>query len=242
MRQIAFVLLIIAFISCREKPDFLKSFGPTQTETRELGNFQTLEFGFNTEVVLTQDSSKPQSISITYGKNLLSKIKTEIRNNTLFIEDKNTFNWVRKLNVRLKCTLNLRGLRTINIHGAADLRSSSAINLPFLDIVSDGVGLIDLNVKAGILTLNTKNPGTSIFRGRADILSVSLENGHALDAYELDTDDAYVFQYSTRDCYVNSENILGAKLYGKGNLYYRRTPAVSYNVQANGEGKAVFKP
>lgn len=241
MRQILYLSLIFLIFSCKDGPDVVKSFGETVTETRVLGDFNELEFGFKVDVELTQDSSKPQSIEITYGKNVLPKIKTEIVNGKLTIVDKNTMNWVRQLDNRIKCKLNVKTLGKISIHGAGNLTSSSKIKSPFFDIYTDAVGKIDLVVDIGILTLNTKNPGTSTFHGHADIFSFSVENGHAVYASELTTDDVYAFLFSTRNCEVKARNILGAKIYGKGNLIYYQTPLVSYRVEELGVGKAIKK-
>jgi len=113
------LLLLVSLNSCKQGAQPWQSFGEIATETRELPDFNKITASHNIQLFVTQDTAAPQSIRITYGKNTLKGIVTEVKNGELNIDDLNKGKWLRNLNVAPLCTLNVPNIQAIHLEGNA---------------------------------------------------------------------------------------------------------------------------
>lgn len=244
LRQIAlffFLFAIMPYWACKKGPDFLKSYGSESTQFRNLNDFHTLVIGEKFRLWITQDTSKPASISISYGSNLLNGIKTKIKNGELIITDDNHYNWVRDMKVFPVCTLNIHNIHRIRALGACQIKCLDTLNLKKLDITMDGVNSHELLLNCETLTGACSNAGNIVFKGYAGLFAWSCENGGWMNASEMKSSDVYIFHYSNRDISLNPSTILKAYVYGKGNVYYYEEPWYVLVKEEFGQGKVIKK-
>lgn len=235
-----FCILFIAFyfLSCSKGPDIFKKTGAIQTVTRNLDSFSALKVGEKFDVELTQNPNLPFSAKITFGENLLQKIETLNSKGTLTISDKNTFNWVRNLNLRPKVVINVpRNLRSIEISGTANLICQDTLTGSDLLINNTTVGELKLKGKYNIISGIGKNAGTSFFSGSAFLVAFTCDVGHALIAGNMDVSDFYLYHYTQRDCEVNAKTILDVKISNSGNVFYSKEPTYKKRAVESGEGR-----
>lgn len=225
--------------ACNKKPDAFTGYGKNKTIVRKLDHFTKLQVGQKFRIFITTDSSLPEQIEITYSENLVEDIGADIQEGLLKIRDHNHYNWVRKLDVQPRCTLNIRTLSELNIDGAAEVTCLDSISSPALNVALNSVGHQKLMLYVGILSGGADNPGNIEFSGRSNIFTFSCENGSWFDARNLDADDAYVFHYTDRDVYISPRNILEANVWANGNVYYNKDPGFRFTKNEHGKGRVI---
>lgn len=228
---------------CKESAQPWQSFGEITTETRPLADFTKIHASHNIQLCITQDTSKANSIQITYGKNTLSGIVTKIKDGELIIEDKNQAKWLRNLNTLPLCTLNLHQISKIHLEGNAKLTCIDTLRTPALEFTVNSVGQQQLLIHCGQLFGGIQNSGYVNAAGTATIFSWSCEKGSGIDARNLLSHDVYMRHFTIHDVYVNPSKQFEAYAYNSGNIYYFQTPSYKFKVIEEGSGKVkLYQP
>lgn len=232
----------LSFSSCRKDQlnDCFQSTGSDVTEIRDVGSFNGINVGEKFKVKIFQDSTLPEQVSITCGKNIIGQITAKVKNNILVIENKNTCNFVRSYDREIKIEIRVRFLTDIEIHSATDVSCDELLHfekINHLKLKNFGLGDVQLKMNVGFLDVQSINSGNIILEGFANILSCSIEEVTQFDGRKLEADDIYFDCHTPLDCYVNPRNFLFAKIFNSGNVYYAQTPAIKLElVERKGSG------
>jgi len=195
-----FVSFLIHFFSaCQNSVQPWESFGDITTETRTLGSFHGLDVNHDIELFITQDSTKPAHIEITYGQNVIPGITTEIQNGVLSIRNSNKAKWLRKLNIQPKCTLNLHQIDDIHLEGNAKVICIDTLYSQAIHCTVNSVENQNLLVFCGQFYGGVMNSSNVKLSGQATIFSWSCEKGGGLDASDLRSDDVYLYHFTIKD-------------------------------------------
>src|SRR5690606_26765019 len=116
--------LFLMMVSCifvqscsKNQPgDCFKSSGEVVQQERLLSSFNKLVISDRFNIILSQDSSKPESAVLRGGKSLLSSVVMHVIDTALYIKDGNTCNWVRNYDNRITIELNIHKLKKLYIH------------------------------------------------------------------------------------------------------------------------------
>lgn len=224
-----FFVFSLMLSACRKDQlnDCFQKTGRDITSVRAVGHFSKIKIGENFDILLVQDTALDEQVKITGGSNIVGQIITKVKNNTLSIENKNTCNFVRSYNRKISIEIRVRFLDDIEIYAASNLRSDDTLNFlktDFLELKNYGLGDIHLKLLQGFLTVRTINSGNVTLEGRSYILSCSVEEATSFNAEKLLCDDVYIDTHTPLDCRVNARNQLFAKIFYKGNVYYRQEP------------------
>lgn len=231
---------ILLVFSCEKGPDFIKKYGTEGTELRQLNGVNELKVGEKFKVLITQDTSVSESITIYYASNLLSGIGSEVKNGVLTIEDHNNYNWVRDLDVRPICKVNVHQLDKITAKGACTIECLDTLTHG-LNFSVEGVGSHKILIHADQLSGKCIDAGNVTFIGWGGLFSWTCENGGTVDAKNMGCADAYLWNYTDRDASVNPKMVLKTYIYGKGNVYYYSEPTLQLNKQEFGKGRLIKK-
>ena len=235
------LFLIHFFSGCENSAQPWQSFGDITTESRTLGSFHGLEVNHDIQLFVTQDTTKPEHIEITYGKNVIPGITTEILNGVLSIKNSNKAKWLRKLNIQPKCTLNLHQIDDIHLEGNAKVNCIDTLYSQAIHCTVNSVEDQNLLVFCGQLYGGVMNSGNVKFSGQATIFSWSCEKGGGLDATDLRSDDVYLYHFTIKDVFVNPSKQFEANLFNSGNAYYFTTPTYKFKESAQGKGQVKLK-
>ncbi len=235
-------LILGLFSSCRKDQwnDCVQSTGDDITVSRPLEAFTKLYIGDKYDIVLIQDTTLPEQLTITAGRHIINQINSKIKNNTLTIENKNTCNFVRSYDRKITLEIRVRFLDDIQIYSIANIKSLDTLHfeLRTVKLKNFGLGDVDLKINAGILDVQTMNSGNIFLEGFANILSCSIEEITVLDARKLLCDDIYIDSHTPLDCFVNPKNKLSVKIFNKGNVFYVSEPLVKKELTSHsGKGQ-----
>jgi len=237
-----FVSFLIHFLpSCQNSAQPWESFGDITTKTRTLGSFHGLDVNQDIELFITQDSTKPTHIEITYGKNVIPGITTEITNGVLSIKNSNKAKWLRKLNIQPRCTLNLHQIDDIHLEGNAKVICIDTLFSQAIHCTVNSVEDQNLLVFCGQFYGGVTNSSNVKLSGQATIFSWSCEKGGGLDASKLQSDDVYLYHFTIKDVFVNPSKQFDAHLFNSGNAYYFTTPTYKFKESAQGTGQVKLK-
>lgn len=233
------VSLIMVICSCNKEsaPGFIRSTGEETTEIRNLSAFNRLWIQDEFDVELVYDSVF--KVEVTHGKNLISRIKTEITNGELKLENGNQFNWVRKLGQRIKIRLHCHDLKGVEIVGDGTLFSKDTFYADKIDFEHAGTNEINLILKSDWATFRCSNVGNIILKGECAILSGTVEETSFFDGRDFVAQDGYFYHFSLSDSYINATKVYGLNLFGKGNLYYLQEPIRIFNKEEKGSGRVL---
>jgi len=239
--QKAVLLFIFSFflmVSCEKNSvgDCFKSTGSVSTVERPVTGFHTVVLKDNVNLVLNKDNSN--SITIEAGKNLLSKIISEVNDSVLTIQNTNSCNWVRSYDTPITVYLTFANLDTIQYQSIGDIRSIDTIHMDNLTInVTEGSGEINFIVEAKTLYCNIHYGTADIkMRGNANVCYVYSNSFGLINNLDLNADLVYLNNRGSNDVYVKANKTLGVTIENIGNVYYKGNPTdISFNQLGSGQ-------
>lgn len=241
--KIKFLIATLLFFSgCRKDQwnDCFQGTGEDITVSRLVHPFTRINIGEKFDIILSQDTAQAEEIKITAGKNIINEIITTVKNGTLTIENKNTCNFVRSYERKIKIEIRVRFLNDIEISSATSLRSDDTLNFEksnYLNLKNYGLGDINLKLKLGFLEVHSKNSGNIFLEGWSNILTCSIEEVTVFDARKLLCDDIYIDSHTPLDCYVNPVKKLLVKIFNKGNINFVNKPPITEITEHRGTGQ-----
>ena len=249
---ILFFLISLMATSCN-KMDALFNNGEPITEYRSVDQrFTVVSMFNNVNVTVVQD--RHPHLELTCPKNLIGKITTEVKNDTLIIRNENDFNWLRSYDYSIDMTVYYDSLRSINYCSVAELRSIDSIigmksqsidsteisvdtinKRNFILRILEGSGDINLTFNCNVLK-TVFNNGTSkvTLDGYAGYTEHYLKSYGVVHAENLDSNIVQVISNSTNDVYVWAQSSLYAYLYNIGNVYYKGHPWIEAHCEGDG--------
>ena len=240
MRIINLVFLVVISItlgSCKKDVgDCFKSTGKITSEWREAGKIKNIILHNNINLTLVPSDST--GIEISAGKNLLSKITSELKGDTLELSNTNSCNWVRDFSKEINAKVYVNNFCRLDYRSTGDVNCNDTIYSDSLIVnVYEGSGSINILSVTPLLK-------SAIHYGTADIkisgythLSQVYSAGWGLiDNRNMISTFVYVKSLSTNDIYVNATETLSASIIGIGNIYDKGNP-INISVDNQGSGK-----
>ncbi len=233
------IVLAIILSSC-ENAD-IHGTGKIIKETRLLDGFHTVIINDNVNVDFHFDSNGNNQVVIEGGEKLIPEVKAEVIDSVLFLENNNSWNWLRSFRKsKITITLNTNQIRNIIYLGVGKVQ--------FIDTLRTGIfcfetyggnGEIDLSLDCDSVSLVIhKGSPDVIVNGKTEILYL-YNNAHGIvNALNFKGKNIVVHSKMTADCYVSPETSIGATLEYIGNVYYRNNPEILWKVE-KGTGRLI---
>jgi hypothetical protein len=232
------IFIICCISSCKKENlcDCFKSTGKIVTEERDIRDFSSIFVSENVNLYLTQDSV--YSVKVEAGEHLISLISTELKHDSLFIENRNKCNWVRSYKPKINVFISLPSLVFFQNSGCGTITTTNTFtgdSLRFYSWNSSGDLTLKIDVKKCYLTIHTGcldvNAG-----GKADYLDVYYVGGGMIHCENVIAKKAVVTNKSTGNIFVNVSEELYYKITWKGNIYYYGDPLL-FNWGDTGDGE-----
>lgn len=132
---VLFILVSLMAASCSK----VFTNGTPVTEHRNLGQrFETVCIYNNVNVKLVNGDR--QGIELTCPENLIEKVTTEVRGDSLIIKNENEYNWLRSYDYSIDLTVYYDSLREITYASIGDLRCADSIR-GFGTLVADTIAI-----------------------------------------------------------------------------------------------------
>ena len=217
--------------------DCFKTAGPVETRIRELSDFETVELEDHINLHLKQ--GPVFEVKVEAGKNLHINIKTEIRDSTLHIENKNRCNWVRHPKNKINVYVTMPYLFSIRNNGVGTVYFENEFVQDTLRTRVSNSGDMYVKVNVGCLKTSAHGNGDLYVEGKA-IENFNYTNGTNFVHLENLVVQNYIFveTLTVGHCYINApvNGPIEATMWESGNIYYKGTPtAIHLNRKGKGD-------
>ena len=249
-----FSLVSLTLFSCK-KIDSLFSNGKPVTESRSLDScFHSICMYHNVNVELIQ-SNHPH-IELTCPENLIDKITTTLKGDSLIIKNENDFNWLRSYDYECNMTVFYDSINLIeyasngkltardSLRGIAvtdtlkDISGNDSLiikNKTFCLNITEGSGDINLTFNCDILKNDFSNgTATVTLKGNAGYAEHLLKSYGKLDAKDLNSNIISLLSSTTNNAYVWARTQLKVVLTSIGSVYYKGNPYIEKHISGDG--------
>jgi hypothetical protein len=208
-------------------------------ETREVGDFHSVELSGAIELIITQSPQTAVAISAD-DRDDVDKIVTETRNGVLHIGYKDGKNWWQHqwntMGRKFRAYVSAPAFRSVSSSGSGSIRIQGLLKAGEISFRQSGSGNIEGRVEADDLEVVQSGSGIVRLSGKiasADVRCSGSGNfrseGLSVDVYEISMSGS-----GNADITVNKE--LSARVSGSGNVRYRGAGLVR-DMQISGSGK-----
>ncbi len=227
-----FILLILSiFVFACKKPsdrNCWKGAGNPKIERIEIESFNSIAIGSKLEVTLIQDTAN--YIEIIGFQNLNSKVKIEVEDQKLKLENTNKCDFLRKYDAKtLQVRIHFIELNSITFKGTAPLYTEGIITGNNLELEAlDGASTINLNIDVQTF-IAYQGEGFSDFKvtGQCNYSRINLANNGYCDLLGLKIQDRLSFtNESQADGKINIDGTTSVQLQttSAGNILYKGLP------------------
>ncbi|MBN8693330.1 MAG: DUF2807 domain-containing protein [Bacteroidetes bacterium] len=240
-----FALTVVLVNSCKKENagDCFKSSGKAQISDRALSAFYKIRVEDRIDVFITQ--SPVYSVKVEAGKNLLSNIKTEVKDSTLYISNINKCNFIRHPKnsiVKVFVTLPyLKRLRNGGV-GVVTFENQFTQDSMYVSIANSGDIHLDINLK--YLHTSTHGNGDIYAKGFVDYGNHYTNGTNYLRFQDLIIKNRIdLNSYTIGHCYINAPTnptggLMKLEIWEAGNIYYKGEPD-SLNLTRKGRGELI---
>ncbi|MCC7429294.1 DUF2807 domain-containing protein [bacterium] len=203
--------LLVFGCACSGNGKNIRGNGVSKTETREVGNFTSIELDGSFDVHVT--CQEKQNLEISGDENILPLVKTEVRNNTLrvYLDHEGSLSTTKKLEL----TISVENIEKINLSGSGDIFVDNLANEKF-SVQIDGSGDVQLS-------------------GETDFFATEINGSGNVQAEKLASKNAEVEINGSGDVVVNVSEKIEAEINGSGDIsYYGNPTSVSKNINGSG--------
>jgi len=227
---ITFVFLFLQSSCDKETaPDCFKQNGEETTITRYTNEFNCLILNSDIDVELVQNQEI--RIELSGGKNLLPKIKTQVDNKTLEIDNTNNCNFVRGYKRKLRLRVYCPNIRRIRNKGVGNISMPQGFIQDSLEANTESVGDIEVNGTFDELVVNSGSHGDIYVKGKSNRFFAYIAGTNYLKAEGLRSKFVYTNTNGLGDCFVDlsETDLFQYSITNTGNIYYSGIPVQAVN-------------
>lgn len=224
-----FLLLMVFSLSARAT-----SLSDVKKENRKVTDFNELSFALPGNLFLTQGSKN--EVIIEADEDLLEKIETEVRGNTLNIGFEKWYNYRGFGEINVYITV--KDIRKLILSGSGDIVTQNQIKSEQLGFVLSGSGKIMID------DLVTKEV-TAVITGSGDIklngktkakeLSATVTGSGDFESYNIAFEEADLTITGSGSIRATVIDELDANITGSGRIYYKGKPLIDAYITGSGK-------
>ncbi len=236
----AIFFLVLFTLSCDKMP---LTNGDVVNETRQLTDFNKIHISGNIDINLIKSDSC--LIEITAGENLIPNIVSDVIDDILIINNDNIGDMFRDNDFTPSANIYYKSdIYEIYYRSIGDLRSNDYINNDSLSVfdfnIEDGSGDINLKLRCNNLNINYYGGSSLVnIEGRCDSLSAYRKGLGPIHLEEMPARTANVVLYRGNDIYVSCSDLLSARIYDFGNIYYKGQPKIKSHISPDALGRII---
>ena len=206
--------------------------GDTITETRTVGNYNSIGLSISGTVNFRQDSV--YSLSVIAQENLFPYIETYVDDNTLVIKIKDHYT----LGSHDPITINLTApsVNDLDISGSGDINTSGPWTVSQASLNISGSGNFNIDTLAtSSLKANISGSGiVNVAKGVASTATLVISGSGSIKTQYVMTNTVNATISGSGDIYCWTVDLLVATISGSGNIYYNGNPQVEAHISGSG--------
>ena len=206
--------------------------GNVVTETREVSDFRAIEIRYPAQVFVSQGNR--ESLEIEAEDNLMSNLKTQVRNGRLEIFYRREGGKHVNPTETVKIMIVVKDLEDVDFSSAGELFVEK-LETDTLDVSLSGAGNVNLDdIQVTSANVSLSGAGSATASGTADNLDLSISGFGEFKGKDLHTKDARVSISGTGSATVWVDDELSASVSGAGSVGYYGSPSVDRRISGVG--------
>ena len=224
------VLLTTESCNCHGK----RGNGHKTTETRTITPFTKISINgvFPVELSQTGDS---EFVKVEADENLQSMVTVKNEGDELLIGMK-----TEPITGKVKVFVNIKNLRSLDFHSVGNLSTSNILKLDSLELSSESVGKIDLDIEAKYLHADLKSVGGTTLNGKVSEVRINNKSVGSLSAFGLKANTLMIHSTAIGTTEVYADSAFYIRSSAVGALYYKG-PGVLKELKSDGVGRVQKK-
>ena len=249
MKTIKFlvILFFLSFLSCEKPSECIESSGNVIIKDVIVTPFTKINVQSGIEIVLTQEAE--YAVQIKTGENLIENIEAKVQDNTLFLKDNTTCNWVRDFGQTV-VYISAPNIEEIYSKTEKSISSNGVLTYPTLrlfaldkngdGISGAGTGDFFISVNNNQLVIENNNLSRYFISGATQQAIFNITNGDGrIDAHNLNAQNINIYHRGSNDLILNPIQSITGKILSTGNVILTNTPPV-VNVQELYQGHLIY--
>lgn len=211
-----------------------KGNGHIVSDKRGVGDFTKLNINGVFPVELTQDGGEPW-LKVQTDDNLQDLVVTSNEHGELKI-------WLEGKNIdmekpgKVKLFVNVKDLRELTFESVGNLTTPQQLKLDSLQVNSESVGRLELNLKADYLRANLNSVGATTLKGNVREARINNKSVGVLHAFDLKTETVMIHNTAIGAAEVYADSAFYIRSSAVGTLTYKG-PGQVRELQSEGIGK-----
>ncbi|MBN2149660.1 MAG: DUF2807 domain-containing protein [Anaerolineales bacterium] len=227
---IAIILGILSLAACGM--NIIRGSGVLATETRPVSGFDRLSLSGMGEIILTQGDE--EALEIEAEDNLIPYIKTEVRQDTLYISYDNINHPIISPTRPIRFYLSVKELSGIKISGSGTVEAQS-LSTDELELAISGSGEASIaQLTASALAVKISGSGKIEIGGQVGEQSLSISGSGKCNNVSLESQDTTITVTGSGKAEVWASETLDVRISGSGEVRYSGTPQVSQTISGSG--------
>lgn len=240
---ITYAFILFVFVSCKKENAFdcLKSNGAETIETRQLTGFNVIKVYDKIDLNITRGIE--YKVEVKAGKNIISNVHTEVKNEELIIKNENKCNFVRGYKKHITVNVTIPYLKRVENNSVGAVRLINNFVQDSIFLKAENSGDIYFDGAADYIRTSSRGNGDIYLSGQCKMLYVYMFGTNFLYGQDLTVSTyAFVESVSVGNCYVYAPDngTFEYNLWKSGNIYYRGNPLYINNFSdGSGKGKLI---
>ncbi|MBC5994170.1 head GIN domain-containing protein [Pontibacter cellulosilyticus] len=220
------LVMVLMLVTMPLMAQQLKGNGNIQTQDRNVSGFTGIDVSGGFYVEITQGSN--ESLKLEADENLLSNIKTEVRNGVLHIyNDKSLSN-----SKGMKAYITVKELNKVDISGGVKVVGNSTFKTNTMKLDMSGGSKVVLAIEAKELRADMSGASKVELKGKADNLVMEMSGASSVDAADFQAKDVKIGASGASKVKVHADKTLHIDASGASSVYYKGSPSITSETSA----------
>ena len=207
--------------------------GNVVTQNRTVSAFSKISIEGVFPVELSQDGNA-EFVKVEADENLQDYITVENDGNELVVKLKDEAS-IHK-SKKMKVYINIKKLSELNFKSVGSLTTVNQLKLDTLELNSESVGKLNLDIEAAFLRANLSSVGASTLKGKVNEVCINNKSVGTLSAYDLKAGTLKIHNTAIGTAEVYADSAFYIRSSAIGTLYYKG-PGVVKELSSEGIGK-----
>ena len=226
---------LVALSSCHKFKK--RGNGHITTEERAVTPFTKISIDGLFPVELSQDGGA-ELVKVEADQNLQSMISVKVEGNELIIKT-STDSSISNPS-KMKVYINIRKINELNFNAVGSMITKGVIKLDSLNVNSESVGKLSLNLDADFLRANLNSVGSTVLAGKVREVRINNKSVGALSAFDLKAGTMMIHNTSIGLTEVYADSAFYIRSSSVGVLYYKG-PGQIKELKSEGIGRVQKK-
>lgn len=214
-----------------------KGSGRVVTEERKVSAFTKISVSGVFPVEISQ-TGEPVSVKVQTDENLQDIIRVYNDGDWLYIETKEDAKIRRS--TKMKVYINIAKMDELEYQSVGSLNTKGTLKLDSLELYSETVGKLNLNIEADYLRLNLNSVGSTTLKGKVREARINNKSIGTLSAYDLKAGILMIHNTAVGTAEVYADSAFYIRSSSIGTLHYKG-PGQVKELKSEGIGKVEKK-